>query len=315
MSNVFVMASDQNLVVPLGVAAASLGRVTPTGSRLVIFQQGIDPGEQAWVLAQVPAGLTVEFVTVTDSLVDGVALPAHLPPATLFRLVVGDLLPDDVQRVVYLDIDVLIREDPSPLFDAPVGVLAAARDVYRPWVGGRPLIPWSELEVDPATSYFNAGVLAIDLQAWRSADVANRCLELLRSHFLEYSDQDALNLVLAGEWDELDPRWNLQSDAFLSQSLGWVVSDRARLQAAVDDAAIVHFTGADKPWSSEPTTAYRREWQASLRLTSRPDWRPVGPSPLSARFSRVRRKLGRVVAGSVSEPTRARRALPRRSTR
>lgn len=298
MSNVFVMASDKNLVVPLGVAAASLGRVVPSGTRLVIFEQGIDPTEQAWVKEQVPEGLSIEFVTVTEAMVFGVELPSHLPPATLFRLMVGDLLPDEVTRVVYLDIDLLIREDPSPLFDAPRGVLAAARDVYRPWVGGRPLNPWTELGVDPAAPYFNAGVLAIDLPAWRSSGIADRCLDILRNHFLRYSDQDALNLVLAGAWDEFDPRWNVQSDAFVPQSLGWVALDNDVLQAAVDDAAIVHFTGPDKPWSTEPTTAYRREWYAALRATSRPDWHPDGPSSLQAGLKRVRRKIGRAVAGS-----------------
>ena len=295
--NLFVMASDKNLVVPLGVAAASLGRVTPVGSRLVIFQQGIDANEQAWVKAQISAGLSVEFVEVTDALIADVELPAHLPPATLFRLVVADLLPDDVQRVVYLDIDLLIREDPSPLFDAPTQVLAAARDVYRPWVGGRPALPWRELGLNPALPYFNAGVLAIDLPAWRTSGIPERCWDLLRDYFLPYSDQDALNLVLAGEWDEFDPRWNLQADAFIDQSFGWVVSDHEQLQTAIDDAAIVHFTGADKPWSTEPTTAYRREWYAALRATSRPDWRPDGPSSLQAGVKRVRRKIGRAVAG------------------
>jgi hypothetical protein len=103
--------------------------------------------------------------------------------------------------------------------------------------------------------YFNSGVLLIDLEAWRDAEIGRALLELghQRAAELEWADQDGLNLLLADRRLELHPRWNAMNSL-------WAVpgADATYAPDAAEEArrrpAIRHFEGPDhnKPWHRRP---------------------------------------------------------------
>lgn len=177
--------------------------------------------------------------------------------AVYARLLLGDLLPPDVQRVTYLDSDALCLRDPTPLSRRDLGdvVLAAAQDR---WVSG--LHARRVLGKDPSRplgvpAYFNSGVLEVNVAAWRRDGVGPELLALLGEHRrYPYYDQDPLNVVLAGRWQCLEPTWNVlvgpREGAPPAASLAAVEGPAAR--PAIRDATVVHFIGSAKPWSAAP---------------------------------------------------------------
>jgi lipopolysaccharide biosynthesis glycosyltransferase len=153
------------------------------------------------------------------------------------RLIIDRLVRPDVERILYLDCDMLVRDDVRYLFDLELGghAIAAVRDTSGASITGQRDVKKNRDIFDPAHSYFNAGLVLIDIAKWREADVIGRMEEAYASGVMQriYYDQDLLNLVFKDRWLKLPWRWNL--------------IDARRVHEGVDPA-IVHYTGNTKPW-------------------------------------------------------------------
>ena len=184
--------------------------------------------------------------------------------ATYFRLFLGELLPVDVSTVVYLDADVIVTTDLTRLFDTSFEgrPVLAVPDRYAVTLHlsrvMRATFPYRE-RFHEAPDYFNAGVLGIDLQAWRRERIGEQALTIARDHGeqLVFHDQDALNCVLAGRWTPLDVTWNFHE---LAQSLrSWETrgASPSRLRRLWHRPGVVHFTSSDKPWDAVCLSPFR----------------------------------------------------------
>ena len=89
---------------------------------------------------------------------------------TLFRLLLPDLLPESVERILYLDVDLIINHDIAELYEMPLGddALAGAADRNgKEFVMG--FMSGKERETFDAFikngyQYFNAGVLLLNIK-------------------------------------------------------------------------------------------------------------------------------------------------------
>lgn len=160
--------------------------------------------------------------------------------ATWGRLFLDKLLPGDLSRVLYLDCDTLVQSDLTPLLNVELGQcsVGACKDQFQ-YMSDAVKQRRTELRLSPEGDYFNAGVLLLDWKSVLDVDLLAQAREALRTHRgslkLRFADQDILNLLLDGNWHELDPAWNLQSFAMA------VTASR--------QPRIAHFVGYQKPWS------------------------------------------------------------------
>ena len=109
--------------------------------------------------------------------------PSNLTAATLLRLLLPSVL-KDIDRVVYLDCDLVVLKDITPLYDTDLlgFPLAACLDFWL--TGGPPFAPpiagwgvgeWHKflsevVRIDDRKAYFNAGVLVMDLERLRNTE-------------------------------------------------------------------------------------------------------------------------------------------------
>lgn len=273
-----VMCVDHGFVVPLAVALASLDGVSRADAvKVHVLHPGIDARTRQRVVSGLSA-IDVSWVAIDDGAVHGAHYSDFLSSASLYRLLLGDLLPPAIERVIYLDADTLIVNSLAALYQADLdkNAIGAIRDADSPWAAGTLGTSWRELGLAPSSHYFNSGVLLIDIARWRQEEVGTRCLKLLRQFRLRWGDQDALNTVLAGMWLELPRRWNLQTPELSGYSPGWALW-RSEVEAALSDPAVIHYTGRDKPW--HPATKHPRadEWLSWLDRTAWSGWRPTAP--------------------------------------
>jgi len=86
--------------------------------------------------------------------------------------------------------------------------------------------------------YFNSGVLLINLTQWRQTQISELAFNFIKMHSekILWWDQDALNKVFDGSFLWLDVKWNTLIDL------------AAKTGEIRPDTAIIHFTGAMKPW-------------------------------------------------------------------
>jgi lipopolysaccharide biosynthesis glycosyltransferase len=165
----------------------------------------------------------------------------HISTATYARLLIPELFPSEITRVLYLDADMLVLDDLRPVWEADLGgkPVGAVRDVMDAVLkSGEP--GWDDVAQVP--NYFNAGMLLMDLRVWRAEKVSERAIDYLVAHpDTRMSDQDALNVACDGRWHELGGRWNFASH--LSGDFGVLSAD--------ERPGIAHFITFRKPWLAQ----------------------------------------------------------------
>jgi lipopolysaccharide biosynthesis glycosyltransferase len=162
-----------------------------------------------------------------------------------YRAFLPELLPDRA-KVLYLDSDLLVLDSLQELWDLELSShpFAAVTNPLHPalqWYPRRALgLPLPE--------YFNSGVLLMNLKRLRAERAPERLLAHAQAH-PEHTcpDQDALNLVFRHQRLALHPRWNLQTPLFDLPRRA-TPFEPLELDEALRRPAIVHFSGAFKPW-------------------------------------------------------------------
>jgi lipopolysaccharide biosynthesis glycosyltransferase len=243
--------------------------------RLIVFGLGLRPGDKARIRASCgPFADRPEFVDIdVNNPVFSKLLPTRwsLTPANYARLLLPEIMAGEDDRLLYLDCDMLVLASLRPLATidmegCTIAVVCEPDASNHPAADGR-------LPHPAEIPYFNAGLLLIDLDAWRREDLTRRTFAFIQAHQsqLRFAEQDALNCVTAGRWKALDPAWNYT---------------HARVAAAggYEAARIVHFTGA------KPTTKDCRHpaQPLFLRYRARTPWRH---KRLATRFERRMSKL------------------------
>jgi lipopolysaccharide biosynthesis glycosyltransferase len=173
----------------------------------------------------------------------------HVNESMYSRLLIPDLSPT-LERAVYIDADMLVLDDISELFtfDLDGAIFAAAVDKYTPTLETGLPYSFETLGLPPNRHYFNSGLLAIDVAAWRAAGISAATADYVRRWDAELRcpDQDGINAVSGERALALDRRFHFQVSG---EALGATASggDLASAHRDRRQAAVIHFTGP-KPW-------------------------------------------------------------------
>lgn len=236
-----VLTSDGAFAMPLATTMRSIVDAHPgTAFDFHILSHGFSPVARQRVIQSLPPAVTsISWVQVDVSMFAGFAAWERATRMNYARFVIPRLFPS-APRVLYLDPDLVVLGDLSPLWSADLGdaVVGAVRDQIVD-----PMLKRHELPDDSVPrvrDYFNAGVLLIDVPRWREARISDRAMAYLAANPRSFfSDQDALNFACAGRWHELSATWNFQ---------GHRAGPLAQIPTA-DRPRIVHFVTNEKPWN------------------------------------------------------------------
>lgn len=176
---------------------------------------------------------------------------------TYLRLALPGLLPE-VDRILYMDADVLVRDSLSPLWETPMEgmTLAAVKGAVNlsdkwEWNSDRPY--WHLLS-EMKGGYINAGVTLLHLAEVRKRRLDERWHELTGERFY-YQDQDILNITCRGTIAWLSPKYNRLAyleDQDFDQFVTEGIYTREEMREALQSPAIIHYAG-DKPWKRYDT--------------------------------------------------------------
>jgi hypothetical protein len=172
------------LIVPQSVSAGELDIVTLAAARHDVALDVVRVGELAPMLAS---------GAMRDS--------RHVSSFTYSKLLLPGLLPD-LDQVLYLDVDTLVR---SPLDQI------LSWDLKHP-IGAVPELGQNGMQIFGSTQvpYFNAGVLRMSLERLRQESLWEQALGILAEQpFLEFQDQDVLNLIFRDRFDALPLAFNV----------------------------------------------------------------------------------------------------------
>lgn len=278
----------------VAVAAVSLAENGGDRFEIHLVTCDRDAAAEAKLRASLPPTLGLHLYHVPRERIAALFVDKYLTAECYLRLLAPELLPPEIERVVYLDCDLVVLDDLRPLFDADLGgaVVGAAPDYPMvPHVVDRARL--AALGIPAGGVYVNSGVLLIDLAAWRAEGLTDRLMQFVRARGaeLEFHDQDALNAVLHDRIRTLDCRWNLQARMLRSGRRAHPVEfDATRL--ARRRPAVLHYVGTEKPWKFRTRTARKADY---IRYLARTEWRDAHP-PLPTPLARAEWRLDRALA-------------------
>lgn len=300
---VVVTGADENYSIGLAVTVQSMLYHLDEKRRveLYVLDGGITPEtKQRLLTSWSNPRMRIHWIDADVQSLSHLVTAGHLNHTTYLRLLIPDILPASVDKVLYLDSDLLIRRDLGLLWDEPLGehAILAGQETGCPYVDSgivfadqpsklsrlgttTPVKNYRELGMNPHAKVFNAGILVINVDYWRKHNVpqlAFDCLEEHREHVL-FCDQYALNVVLADAWREVDTRWNQTAQVYVCGSVAESPFDEATYRLLLDDPWVCHFTWMYKPWWQGCDHPFAEEFVEQMRRT---EWRydPLAANPM-----------------------------------
>ena len=237
---------------------------------IIVLYSGfsLDDGNEILSLAEKEDLVSIRLIDVSkEAEVLAYEVGSYLSVATNYRLLLFSEMFLEYDRIVYLDCDTITEGDIAELFYVNLNgmpVAAVEETGFRQmsfskkavFINGK--LPYNvdnyrtdALCMKHPESYFNAGVLVLDLKKCRErysfADVAH----VLRQKKYHYNDQDTLNILFDGQVQLLDYTWNYQNnvDAFCRKRpeiYGKMYADVRR-----SNPCIIHYVSSYKPWNTE----------------------------------------------------------------
>lgn len=267
-----VFASDENYAKYTATTLVSICKNFNSNHRMRVFVLTAEPLSPASIdnFIRIKRFKEFEFINliVDATQFENIKTTPGITVATYFRLLMHDLLPEDVGGALYLDSDLIVRRCISEVYFSDLsghligGVQDSISKRYNEKFG---------IAID--APHINAGVTLLDIEAIRKANFADRINRYLDSHryLITLGDQQIINAVFHREIKYLPVEWNVHGSMF---DRGWRrknigVSNSfttSEIRRAVHNPAIIHFTFMRKPWisSEHPKTD---EWFKYAKLT------------------------------------------------
>lgn len=169
----------------------------------------------------------------------------------------------NVEKLLYLDCDMIVLDDLAPLFDINLGdkTLGVVSDLFgsaRAYAKGFGL------------HYFNSGMVLFNIPKWKAEHCLEQSLKFIQGPFSRLfsgkkhaGDQDVLNMLFQGQVVYVHPKYNAVNPLFLRRPdfRGDVFKE------AHDKPVIVHFAGGAKPWNAADFHPLTQEYWKYRQMT------------------------------------------------
>jgi lipopolysaccharide biosynthesis glycosyltransferase len=267
--------------MPLAVTLFSLLENLRTGQvvDLYIIDGGISDRNKRKILKSLkPHAYNLTWLSIPDDWIKDIPeLPGleRVKIVSYYRLFIPILLPLNVKKAIYLDSDVVICCNIAELWNLELSesYVLAVQDTGNPFVSSDwGLRKYKELGLEPDHKYFNAGVLVINLDKWRTEHISEKVIEYLitNQEYVNALDQDGLNAILANRWIEIDPRWNQQPQIFTYASWNESQFSEEMYNNLVAAPYIVHYATGGKPWNTKVPHPFKDLFFKYVDMT---DWK------------------------------------------
>lgn len=232
-------STDDNYIPYLDVAISSLIANASKEYRytIIVLNTGLQPENINKVKANERDGFMIEFIDISEKLEHIKSYfknVYHFSIVTYYRLFIASLFPQ-YDKIVYLDCDLVVLGDISTLYMTDLGdnILGAAPEQFVQNTAEFRDYASIALGVDP-DDYVNAGVLVINLKAFRENHIEDQFVKLITDYDFDLLDPDQayLNYLCRDKIHTLPNGWNKEPMPL----------------ACEGEKNIIHYALYKKPW-------------------------------------------------------------------
>lgn len=260
---------DRNYLKVLSVMLYSLSQSDPEGVYTVyVVNNTLTEEDFASLSALLPRTELVN-VQVPEDLLQNASVSDRYPTEMYYRLFAARYLPQQLERILYLDPDLVVLHSLRSLYqiDFDGKLFAAASHIesrtFRELNRRR-------LHLSEHAKYLNSGVMMMNLALLRK-ESPQTILDYIQSHkaTLLLPDQDVLNALYADRTVPLDPLvYNLGEKYLRLKNLHLPPAEKLTLDWVRSNTAIVHYYGRNKPWKEHYRGSlgiFYHEWEQQLQ--------------------------------------------------
>lgn len=242
-----LIATNSNYFMPTIVMLESLIYNNPCEITIYLLYSDLSGNEIDNLLRFIDKKKNVTIITikVSESMFEGAPLYLHLTKETYYRLLAQSILPQELERILYLDVDMIINKSIIDFYNQDffydgkeklyvvcegLGVSLKDKKIY------------DNLNIPYDKKYFNAGVLLMNLRLIREKVSKTLIFDYIRNNSdkLYYQDQDILNALFYDDVKYADYR-------IFNQSILNIKNKDQELET-LNNSAIIHYAGSEKPW-------------------------------------------------------------------
>lgn len=191
----------------------------------------------------------LNFIYIKKIFDDLIMKISHITMPTYYRLLIGDLLPRDLDKCIYLDVDICVIKDLTELFYINMENNYIA-GVVSPTFYINEKSNCKRLNLPSMKQYVNAGVLLINLKQIRRNNMTKKFIELSKKNY-KIQDQDVLNVACYGKIITLPPKFNAMTSRLqLKNPLIRDLYTEDDINEAKNSPFIIHYSDKNKPWNN-----------------------------------------------------------------
>ena len=240
---------DKNYIHCLNVMLYSLRRTEPeTELDVFVLHSGLEESDMEDSRRVLGEYGGVTLIRVSEEGLAGAPVTDRYPREIYYRIFAAKYLPDTLDRVLYLDPDLVVNRSLRELYEMPMGTayFAAASHI------GNLLHLFNELrlDMDEVSPYINSGVMLMNLRQLRAEQDTQAVFDYMRAHRgkLLLPDQDIISALYGDRIIPLDAvRYNMTERLFTFHRES---GDRMDLDYVRNNTHIIHYCGRNKPWKS-----------------------------------------------------------------
>lgn len=215
-----------------------------------VLYSDLEAEDTLGIQAAIGPRMKFHFIPVPQRMFEGFPVSGRYPQQIYYRLAAPLLLPPELGRVLYLDVDTLVINPLAELAEIPFdGAYFMACTHAREMLTR---LNQARLGMEQETPYLNSGVMLLNLPLFREhmdwEEVRAFASEKKYSLFLP--DQDILTALYGSHVKILDSlRYNL-SDRVLAFHNANAQNEKVDLDWVRKNSVIIHYCGKNKPWAN-----------------------------------------------------------------
>lgn len=246
-----VFICDRNYIIPTKASINSIIKNKDAEDNICIFIIGVGLLQKDfdWI-TQFQSGRICIKILLPNPHFDQISIThLYVSKAALYKFLIPELI--DVDKVLYLDSDILVLDSLRKLYETPLGdnYAAVVRDM------GAEIEDQYHIK-NKVPYYFNSGMMLLNLKALRKYRISQKLIEMRQNDTSEtFMDQDTFNKVFKGRTILVPPRYNYLLTNFEECNYSpddialFYGLDIGEINKMIEHPVILHLTNKKKPWN------------------------------------------------------------------
>lgn len=191
----------------------------------------------------------------------------HISTAAYYRILAPTFLPKELDKILYLDGDIIVNNDITKLYNTNIDNYAIAAIIDE---GYTDKDKYQRLNISNDGNYINSGVLLMNLKYWREHNLVYKSLAYIkenRDKIIQH-DQDVINAVMHNEIKLLPITYNFQTGFLFSCFFPNFNQElKKEIKENLYNPIIIHYSGSVKPWHKYTQHPYTKQYMHYRKIS------------------------------------------------